>query len=202
MSGTSYTGDIAIDQVNVTKGPCNAVLNSVNCDFESSTWTIDLNCGLSQSTSDRFDWTRYSGATGSSNTGPSSAAEGSYYLYIETSSQTSKANAVLNSKYLNTGHFISIASFYQLQWVPAYAGSRVGREIVVVGITSGDGACLYFKYHMYGVTINTLNINVSTNGFNNQRIWWRYGDQGNRWHQAAMTLPRSSSLRKHKFSWG
>ncbi|OAD45843.1 Ig-like domain-containing protein [Polaribacter atrinae] len=34
---------------------------------------------------DDFDWTNLSGPTGSSNTGPNSAQDGSYYMYIETS---------------------------------------------------------------------------------------------------------------------
>ncbi len=35
---------------------------------------------------DQFDWTRYSGSTPSSSTGPSSGANSTYYAYIETSS--------------------------------------------------------------------------------------------------------------------
>jgi hypothetical protein len=34
---------------------------------------------------DEFDWTRQRGRTGSCGTGPSSAANGGYYIYIETS---------------------------------------------------------------------------------------------------------------------
>jgi len=40
----------------------------------------------SQSTSDSFDWTRRSGSTPSSNTGPSNASGGSTYAYMESSS--------------------------------------------------------------------------------------------------------------------
>ncbi|MCB0597621.1 MAG: PKD domain-containing protein [Lewinellaceae bacterium] len=39
-----------------------------------------------QASGDDFDWTRNSGGTPSSSTGPSSAAEGSWYLYAESSS--------------------------------------------------------------------------------------------------------------------
>lgn len=38
-----------------------------------------------QSTADYFDWTRNSGGTPSSNTGPSSASDGSFYMYTEAS---------------------------------------------------------------------------------------------------------------------
>lgn len=41
--------------------------------------------GFSQGTNDDLNWTRYSGATPSSSTGPSSAIDGNYYLYVESS---------------------------------------------------------------------------------------------------------------------
>jgi len=41
--------------------------------------------GFTQATNDDLDWTRYSGATPSSATGPSSAIDGNYYLYVESS---------------------------------------------------------------------------------------------------------------------
>lgn len=44
---------------------------------------------------DTFDWSRKSGRTSSSNTGPSSAASGSYYMYIETSSPRSNGDTAI-----------------------------------------------------------------------------------------------------------
>ncbi|KAJ7394106.1 Chymotrypsin-like elastase member 3B [Desmophyllum pertusum] len=81
VRGTSFTGDIAIDDLSVADGSCGGVTaNDVDCDFES-----DL-CKWNQDKGDAFDWTRRSGGTPSSFTGPSSAKKGSYYIYIETSS--------------------------------------------------------------------------------------------------------------------
>lgn len=77
----------------------------MNCSFESSSWESELSCGLSQMTNDNFDWSRYSGSTPSSLTGPSYASDGSYYLYIETSSSYNNANAVLISRTFNTGRY-------------------------------------------------------------------------------------------------
>ncbi|XP_067024603.1 MAM and LDL-receptor class A domain-containing protein 1-like isoform X1 [Acropora muricata] len=52
-----------------------------SCDFDT-----DL-CGLTQSSNDDFDWTRNSGSTSSSGTGPNQDVSGSgHYMYIETSS--------------------------------------------------------------------------------------------------------------------
>jgi len=51
------------------------------CTFESP-----LPCRLLRNVKgDNFDWTRKSGQTRSSRTGPNSAGQGSYYMYIETS---------------------------------------------------------------------------------------------------------------------
>ncbi|WP_018278114.1 hypothetical protein WKI13_20745 [Teredinibacter turnerae] len=51
-----------------------------------------------------YDWLRKSGATSSSNTGPASASQGSYYAYMETSSGYAYSNgntAVLESGPIN-----------------------------------------------------------------------------------------------------
>ncbi|MCK4782784.1 MAG: S8 family serine peptidase, partial [Desulfobacteraceae bacterium] len=45
---------------------------------------------------DDTDWTRRTGSTPSTNTGPSSAYEGSYYLYIESTSNNPNKRAVLD----------------------------------------------------------------------------------------------------------
>ena len=62
VRGTSYTGDIAIDDVILLPGACPP---PGSCDFESDlcTWTNALS-------GDQFDWTRQNGQTASSNTGP------------------------------------------------------------------------------------------------------------------------------------
>jgi hypothetical protein len=47
--------------------------------------TFETNVGFTQLTTDDFDWVRKTGRTSSANTGPSSAYEGSTYLYTESS---------------------------------------------------------------------------------------------------------------------
>jgi hypothetical protein len=47
---------------------------------------------------------------------------------------------------------------------------------------------------MYGTDIYALNINVVTPFGGNRRLWSMFGNQGNQWHQASVTLPKSSSL--------
>lgn len=78
----------------------------MKCEFEYTNWENDRSCNLNQVYGiDNFDWTRRSGYTPSSNTGPSSASQGSYYMYIETTSKRYGQNAVLMSSEMNTSMY-------------------------------------------------------------------------------------------------
>lgn len=68
-----------------TSGPSPISCSSVSGIPSSSSFENTLN-GWTQSSTDNFDWSIRSGGTPSSNTGPSGASSGSYYLYIEGSS--------------------------------------------------------------------------------------------------------------------
>ncbi|KAK2188838.1 hypothetical protein NP493_122g05011 [Ridgeia piscesae] len=57
---------------------------SWQCDFEGSA-REGSTCDMVQSREDTFDWTLKKGATPSRTTGPDSAYNGKYYIYIETS---------------------------------------------------------------------------------------------------------------------
>ena len=57
-------------------------LTTWNCDFDS---TLNQVCDMVQSETDNFQWTLKDGATRSRDTGPSYAADGMYYMYIEAS---------------------------------------------------------------------------------------------------------------------
>lgn len=56
-----------------------------SCDFEQTEGGSDW-CSLIQDGDDSFDWTMMSGPTPSDLTGPNSAYQGDYYVYIEASS--------------------------------------------------------------------------------------------------------------------
>ncbi|XP_076084963.1 MAM domain-containing protein 2-like [Mytilus galloprovincialis] len=68
-------------------------LSCYNCGFET-----DARCMFENSIRDDIDWERITGSTLSSGTGPTSAAEGSYYIYIEATSVAQGAKAVLTSE--------------------------------------------------------------------------------------------------------
>ena len=97
-TAASWAGDMAIDNLNLSSGSgggsaCSGGIASFPYaeGFENSfgDWTQD--------NGDDFDWTRRSGSTPSSNTGPSSANEGSFYAYMESSTPNySNKTAILN----------------------------------------------------------------------------------------------------------
>lgn len=60
---------------------------------------------------DDFDWTRLSGSTPSSGTGPSSAYDGSYYIYTESSSPNYPSKVAI-IEYTNLGGYGGTINFY------------------------------------------------------------------------------------------
>ncbi|XP_050392647.1 MAM and LDL-receptor class A domain-containing protein 1 isoform X1 [Patella vulgata] len=80
--GSSYRSDMAIDNVDVTVGNCADIL-TFDCNFDQDF------CGWKnvKSPTDKFDWSRNKGATGTTGTGPSKdhTTGNGFYIYIETS---------------------------------------------------------------------------------------------------------------------
>lgn len=161
-TGTSWSSDIAIDDLTITAGGG----SSISCtstvatypyseSFESGngTWT--------QATGDDGDWVNDAGGTPSGTTGPSSAANGSFYMFLEASTNGSvgqigsNATAILESPCLDL---------------------------------SGVNATFNFSYHMYGSAMGTLRLEASTDGTNWTQIWSLSGDQGNSWSTANVSL--------------
>ena len=71
-------GDMAIDEISVSSLNTNIISSFPYCESFESGWGDWYNVGA-----DDFDWTRNSGATPTSYTGPTSANNGSYYLFTE-----------------------------------------------------------------------------------------------------------------------
>lgn len=111
----------------------------------SITWT--------QSTTDNFNWTLKTGSTGSSNTGPTAANEGSYYVYCETSGPTAGQTAVLEEDFNLSGLTNPLLSFdYHMYFNGASNGGTLQVDI------SDDGGTTWCN------------------------LWSKTGDQGNMWH--------------------
>lgn len=112
-----------------------------------------------QSSSDDLDWTVDANGTPSNSTGPSSATEGSNYLYVESSGNgTGFPNkvAIINSP--------------------------------CIDLTAETAATFTFSYHMYGSSMGTLDLQANTGGSTWTSIWSLSGNQGNQWSTANVDL--------------
>ncbi|WP_299098055.1 immunoglobulin-like domain-containing protein [uncultured Winogradskyella sp.] len=112
-----------------------------------------------QATGDDFNWATRSGTTPSSNTGPSSADTGSYYIYMESSSPNySTKRAILNSPCYDLSG-VSQATFgFQYHM---YGASSMGS--LALELSDDDGASW-------------------------TSIWSASGNQGNSWLSASVNL--------------
>ena len=118
----------------------------------TSSWT--------NTTGDDLNWKRNSGSTSSSSTGPSSAYEGTYYYYVETSTY--------GTGYPNKTAYLES---------PRYDFSNQG------------SASITFKYHMYGSSMGTLKLQCSINsGSSWTDLWTESGNQGNSWYSETIVL--------------
>lgn len=163
-TGATWQGDMAIDAVSVSgetvSGPsCTSTVSAFpyNQSYENTlgNWT--------QNTDDDFDWSLNSGATGSSNTGPSAANDGTYYLYMESSSPNySTKNAKITS--------------------PCFNLTNVSNPVVTFD---------YHMYG--ATTMGELNLEVSTNGTTWTTLWNKTGNQGNAWLSESIDLSAYAS---------
>ncbi len=158
-TGTSFTGDIAIDDLSIYTLVLTRCVSSYPY---NEGWETGFGI-WGQSTTDDFDWTRKTGATSSFNTGPTSAYEGKYYIYTESSSpNTGGKKAIITSNCFNLTRVSSPAAF--------------------------------FRYHMYGATMGTLQLQVNINNSPFwSTIWTKTGDLGNTWNFAYVSLASYSS---------
>ncbi len=160
--GGTWQADIAIDDVSLTDGAvvvtgCSGGITSYPYSegFENTlgAWT--------QSTTDDINWTIDANGTPSSNTGPASAIQGSYYIYVEASGNGTgypNKRAIINS--------------------PCY------------DLSAQTSASFSFNYHQYGSTdMGTLDLELSNdNGSSWVSIWNSSGNLGNSWQSANVDL--------------
>ena len=122
--------------------------------FESNvgSWT--------QSASDDLNWTVDSNGTPSNGTGPSNAAEGSSYIYVEASGN---GTGFPNKRAILTSPCFDLAAL--------------------------SSATFSFKYHMQGSAIGNLAVEVSAdNGTSWTSVFAQSGDQGSAWNDASVDL--------------
>lgn len=152
QSGQSNTVNVTTTDVTACSGGISAPYSE---SFESSIgdWT--------QASGDDLDWTRDSGGTPSNNTGPSSGADGTWYLYVEASGNGTgfpNKSAILNSPCFN--------------------------------LSNATQATFSFQYHMFGSTDGgTFDLEASNDDGNSwTSIWSQTGNQGNQWNTVDINL--------------
>lgn len=123
--------------------------------FEGSTG------GWTQNSEDDLDWTVLSGSTPSNNTGPSSAIQGSSYIYVEASGN-------------GTGY-------------PDKRAIITSPCFDLNGVTS---ASFDFQYHMFGAAdMGTIDLEITIDeGITWTSIWSQSGNQGNQWNTQSVSL--------------
>ncbi|WP_378187966.1 reprolysin-like metallopeptidase [Aquimarina sp. W85] len=126
-----------------------------NESFENTlgTWT--------QSTTDDINWSIDANGTPSTGTGPASASNGTYYLYIEASGN--------GTGYPNKKAILTSGCF-----------DLNGLNTITFG----------FNYHMFGAaSLGSLALEVSNdNGSTWNQEWFKSGNQGNNWFEALVDL--------------
>lgn len=165
-TGTSYTGDIAIDDISIytlsISKPC------VNAYPYAESWETGFGI-WAQSTSDDFNWTRKTGSTSSTNTGPTAAIDGSYYIYTESSSPNfGGKNAIITSHCFNLTSVNSPAAIFRYHMYGATMGTLK-------------------------LQISVNNSSLWTT------IWTQTGDKGNSWKSAYVNLNAYSSNNNVRF---
>ncbi|KAJ9450991.1 MAM and LDL-receptor class A domain-containing protein 1 [Diplonema papillatum] len=103
VTGSYWSTDAAVDAFRLTPDPCpGGLAGPFSESFEAGFG------GWTQSPANDVDWTRYSGGTPSTSTGPSAAAAGFTYVYVEASGTGSPSKrAILNSPCVNLHQAIS-----------------------------------------------------------------------------------------------
>lgn len=161
-TGSSYRGDMTVDNISLTTTTGGGGGGGLTCGaietpgysegFESSfgAWA--------QASGDDFDWTRRSGGTPSSNTGPSAAYAGSFYMYIESSSPNySNKTAIIESPCLDLS-----------------------------GASSATFSFRYHMYG--ATAMGGLDLQATADGTNWSSVWSKSGNQGNSWQAANVDL--------------
>ncbi|WP_420571380.1 S8 family serine peptidase [Kordia sp.] len=123
---------------------------------------FETNDGWTQVTGDDGNWVRTSGSTPSSNTGPSSAAQGSNYLFLEASTNGSTGQIGANATAILESDCFDLAGKSE--------------------------ATFSFKNHMYGTNVGSLTVQGSTDGVSWANLWTDSGNKGNQWNTISVNL--------------
>jgi len=152
---------------------CNSTVSSFpyNQSFENSLgdW--------SQGTNDDFNWTLNSGSTPSSNTGPSAADLGSYYLFMESSSPNySNKRAIINSPCFTISSNQALFSFAYTM----FGSSTMGSLTLEASTNGTNWTTIWSKVGNQGSTWQTATVSLAD--YLEQKVQLRFnGLTGTTW---------------------
>ncbi|MBG6129646.1 chitodextrinase [Aquimarina sp. EL_43] len=171
IASTQYEAQVRSNCAGGASSPYSTLINFTTTDTQACTginsfpYTESFETGLglwTNATGDDINWTRDSGGTSSSSTGPSSAQDGTFYLYTEASTNVTPPGSPNKTALLNSP---------------------------CIDLATLSGISLEFGYHMYGSNMGTMEVLVSTDdGANYTSLWTKSGDLGNSWNQATIDL--------------
>ena len=181
-TSTSYTSDFTLDDISITTsgggggGPTGCTGGIASFPYSES---FESGFGAwSQAGPDDFDWTRDSGGTPSSGTGPSTGSAGAWYLYCETSNPNnpSKSAYLVSNCFDLTGESQADFSFdYHMN------GSAVGS--LKLSVSDDDGASwteVWSVAGTQGAAWNTANVNLDAYAGKSIQFWFN-GTSGSSW---------------------
>ena len=169
---TSYTVAVsAFDAASNESGQSSSInvtttVATLSCSATVSSYPysegFESNDGWTQLTGDDGNWVRDSGGTPSSGTGPGSAVEGSFYMFLEASTNGStgqignNATAILESDCFD--------------------------------LSGALNATFSFQNHMYGTNVGSITVQVSQDDQSWTNVWTLSGNQGNQWNAVDVNL--------------
>lgn len=168
---TNYEAQVRSNCIGGNPSPYSASINFTTLDpsacsgINSFPYTESFESGLGQwtnATDDDIEWTRDSGGTPSTGTGPSTGQDGTFYLYTEASTNVTPPGSPTKVALLNSP---------------------------CVDLSSAPGATLSFGYHMNGTAMGTMEVLASIDdGATYTSLWSQVGSVGNVWNTADVNL--------------
>lgn len=156
VTGIDWGSDIAIDAVAIADViytcPTTTAIFPYNESFENTlgNWVQD--------DGDDLDWTILSGATASNNTGPTTANDGTYYIYVEASSPNFPSKtAIIESPCFN----LTSITDPQLSFDYHMYGANMGRLDVQVKTSTTNWNTLLTRINDYGDNWLSINLNLA-----------------------------------------
>ncbi|MEL6675322.1 MAG: S8 family serine peptidase, partial [Bacteroidota bacterium] len=114
--------------------------------------------GWTQGSGDNFDWTRRSGGTPSSGTGPSGAAAGSWYMYVESSSPNYPSlTTILNSPCFD----LSSLSDPEISFQYHMTGGAVGTLNLQASLDGSNWTTVWTRSGDQGSSWNPTSVDLS-----------------------------------------